>query len=376
MRELRRHNPVVAVTLWNGQRAWLVTRLAEARQALTEPGLSADANDPNFPSLNPAQGTSNRPRGVARLDNDRHAVVRGLLAGSFTARAARRWRRTAQQIAADQLATMLRNGPPADFVAEFAQPVPLRLMCSMLGVTEQDMELIERAAPGTVTRARRSIEPAVAELRLLIEELVRYNEAEPRDGLIGRLVAEHLQTGAITREELLDTLLILMVAGHLTTAGTISLSVLSLLQEPACYRAIQESPGLIVPMVEEFLRLQTVVSDGVPRVAKQDLVLAGTDIRAGDAVVIALASANRDEAVFAGPNELQPHRVEVFRHIAFGWGAHRCLGQHLARMEVRVALATLAETVPTLRLADPAGQVRHTHRDRHMKGLYELPVAW
>lgn len=301
MRELRRHGPIVAVALWNGQRAWLVTRLAEARQALTEPGLSADANDPNFPLLNTVQGTSNRQRGVARLDNDRHAVVRGLLAGSSTARAGRRWRRTAQQIAADQLAMMLRNGPPADFVTEFAQPVPLRLMCSMLGVTGQDMELIERAAPGTVTRARRSIEPAVAELRLFIEELVRYNELAPRDGLIGRLVAECLRAGAITREELLDTLLILMVAGHLTTAGTISLS-----------RAIQESPGLVVPMVEEFLRLQTVVSDGVPRVAKRDLVLAGTSVRAGDAVVTALASANRDEAVFAGPNEFQPDSMSCW----------------------------------------------------------------
>ena len=111
IRELRRHSPVVPVTLWNGRRAWLVTRLAEACQALTEPALSSDGSNPNFPSLNPAQDTANRQSGVARVDADRHAALRGLLAGSFTVRAVRRWRRTAQQIAADQLAAMLRSGP-------------------------------------------------------------------------------------------------------------------------------------------------------------------------------------------------------------------------------------------------------------------------
>lgn len=376
MRELRRHNPVVAVTLWNGRRAWLVTRLAEARQALTEPGLSSDASDPNFPALNPAQAAVSRQSGVARADADRHAAIRGVLAGSFTVRAVRRWRRTAQHIVADQLATMLRSGPPADLVAGFALPVPLRLICTMLGVGEQDMDLIERAAPGTVARADRSSQPAMKELRGFIEDLVRHNETEPRAGLIGQLVSAHTGTGVITREELVDTVLVLTVAGHLSTAGTIGLSVLSLLQEPSRYRAIQENPKLVAPMVEEFLRLQSVVSDGVPRVAKHDLVLAGVTIRAGDAVVISIPSANRDESTFTTPDEFQPHRAEAFRHIAFGWGAHRCLGQHLARMEVRVALTTLAGTVPTLRLADPAGQVRSTHADRHIKGLYELLVTW
>jgi len=376
IRQLRRHSPVIAVVLWNGRRAWLVTRLAEARQALTEPGLSSDASDPNFPSLNPAQAVANRPGGLARVAEDRHAVLRGLLAGSFTARAVQRWRRTAQQIVADQLAVMLRNGPPTDFVTGFALPVPLRMICAILGVSAKDTDIIERVAPGTVTRADRSTAPALTELRVFVEDMVRQNQTQPRAGLIGQLVSEHSRTGAITRDELVDTLLVLMVAGHLTTAGTIGLSVLSLLEEPSRYRAIQADPGLVVPLVEEFLRLQTVVSDGVPRVAKQDLELAGVTIRAGDAVVISLASANRDERVFAGPDELQPDRAGVFQHIAFGWGAHRCLGQHLARMEVRVALATLAGTVPTLRLAVPAGQVRSTHADRHMKGLYELPVAW
>lgn len=376
MRELRRRSPVVTVTLWNGQRVWLVTRLAEARQALTDPRLSTDARHPNFPFLNPAQSTSNRPRGPARVNSDRHAIIRKLLAGSFTARAARRWRRTAHKIAEDQLAMMLRNGPPADLVAGFAMPVPLRLICSILGLPEQDLEFIERVAPDTVARARQPAQRALGELHAFIEEVVRRNETAPQDGLVGQLVSEFLRTGAVTRKELADTLLILMVAGHVTTTGTIGLSVLSLLEEPARYRAIREDPGLIVPMVEEFLRLQSVISDGVPRVAEHDLMLGGVNIRAGEAVVISLASANRDETVFAGPDEPQPHRADVFRHIAFGWGAHRCLGQHLARMEVRVALATLAGTVPTLRLADPAGQVRHTHPDRHITGLYELPVTW
>jgi cytochrome P450 len=185
-----------------------------------------------------------------------------------------------------------------------------------------------------------------------------------------------VRTGAITGQDLADLCIVLLVAGHTTTASTIGLSVLTLLEEPERYRALCDDPRLAGPMVEEFLRFQTIVSDGAPRVAKRDLTLGGVTIRAGDAVVISLASANRDEQLFDDPERLLLDRADVHHHIAFGHGPHRCIGQHLARMELQVALAQLARTIPTLQLAVPVEQLRYARRDKHLNNVYELPVTW
>lgn len=375
LRELRERTPVASITLWNGKQAWLVTRYADARRALTDRRLSTDATDPNFPSLNPSQVVPNDRGGPARMDDARHRVIRNLVASKFTVRAAQQWRPVSEQIVAEQLAVLLRSGPPAD-VMGFAVSVPLRLICRLLSVAESDMAFVRQYAQQTIARAYESSRPALNEMRDFVDDLVLRSVAGPGDDLIGQLVTEHLRPGAITHQELADLTLILLVAGHTTTASTIGLSVLSLLENPDHYRAIQQNPGMVNPMVEEFLRLQTIVSDGVPRVAKRDLILGDVTIRAGDAVVISLTSANRDEEMFTDPDLLQPRRPGVRRHMAFGWGAHRCLGQHLARMELRVALAGLASTIPTLRLAVPVDQLRHTQRERHQNNLYELPVAW
>jgi cytochrome P450 len=303
-------------------------------------------------------------------------VIRRLVASEFTVRAVDRWRPVSERIAAEQAEILLRDGPPADLIPAFAVPVPLRLICCMLGIPERDMEFVKVSAQMSITRAYESSQPALADLREFIDELVVANETSPGDGLIGQLTSVGLRTGAITRQELADLLLILMVAGHTTTASTIALSVLSLLDHLEHYQALREDPGLVVPMVEEFLRIQTVVTDGAPRVAKHDLTLGGVAIRAGDAVIVSLASANRDEKVFDDPDVLEPRRPEVHRHIAFGWGGHRCLGQHLARMELRVALTTLARVIPTLRLAIPFEQLRYAQRYQHLYAVRELLVTW
>lgn len=164
------------------------------------------------------------------------------------------------------------------------------------------------------------------------------------------------------RDDLADLVLILMVAGHATTASTISLGVLHLIEQPGGLPALRDDPSLIGLTVEEFLRLQSIVSDGAPRVAKKDLVLAGVTIRAGEGVIISLTSANRDEETFDHADALDPHRPDAARHLAFGWGAHRCLGQHLARLELRNAFLGLAKAVPHLRLAVPAVPVTASPR--------------
>ncbi|MPZ27507.1 MAG: cytochrome P450 [Micromonosporaceae bacterium] len=378
LRELRERAPVATVRLWNGRPAWLVTRHADALRALTDPRLSTDATNPNFPSMNPSQVVPNDRGGLARMRDDRHRVVRNLVASKFTFRAVQQWRPISEQIVAEQLAVLLQHGPPADLVTAFGLPVPLRMVCRLLGVPERDVDYVQRQAQMFITRAYESSQPALRELRAFVDRLVQHSEQAPGDDLVGQLITEHLRPDGFTRQELADLSMVILVAGHTTTASTITLSVLSLLEEPDRYRALHEDPSLVEPMVEEFLRLQTVVTDGAPRVAKEDLVLGGVTIRAGDAVVISLTSANQDEQVFTDPEvlQLQCPRADVHRHIAFGWGAHRCLGQHLARMELQIALATLARTIPTLRLAVPAEQLRYAQREKHVNGVYKLLVSW
>lgn len=373
LRRLRHQEPVARVALWNGKTAWLVTRYADARRALTDPRLSADATDPGFPSINPSQIIPNRRGGPARMDQARHTVARGLVASHFTARAAEHWRPLSQQIVDEQLDALLSDGPPADLVTRFALPVPLRLICHILGVPKEDMPFVEGCSKRIIARAAEDSQPAQREMRDFIDDFTRRAEKDPGDGLVGQLVA---QRGAMDSEDLADLILILLVAGHTTTASSIGLGVLHLTEVPDGLRALRDDPDLVAPTVEEFLRLQTIVSDGAPRVAKQDLVLGGAAIKAGDGVVISLTSANHDGQAFAEPDELDPRRPNGRQHLAFGWGMHRCLGQHLARMELCNAFAGLARAVPDLRLAVPPGQVRSAQRERHQNTLHELPVAW
>jgi vitamin D 1,25-hydroxylase len=376
LRELRQRAPVTRVGLWNGRQAWLVVRYADALRALTDRRLSTDATHANFPSMNPSQVVPNYRGSLSRMDEGRHGTLRNLVASKFTVRAARQWRPVSEQVVADQLAVLLAKGPPADLIAEFALPVPLRLVCRLLGVPERDLDFVKHTAQRMISRSYQPSQPALHELRGYVDELVRRDEAAPGDGLIGQLIVEHVRTGAINHDELVDLSVFLMVAGHTTTANTLGLSVLSLLEDVDRYRSLRDDPSRVVPMVEEFLRYQTIVVDGAPRIATRDLVLGGVTIRAGDAVIISLASANRDEEAFADPGELRLHRTGVHRHLAFGWGGHRCLGQHLARMELRVALTALARTIPTLRLAVPVEQVQFGHREKLQNGLHELPVSW
>lgn len=180
LRRLRRDAPVSRVTLWNGARAWLVTRYADARRALTDPRLSAHATDPGFPSVNPSQIVPNRRGGPARMEEARHAVVRATVANLFTARAVRRWQPLSERIVDDQIHMMLSEGPPVDLVTRFALPVPLRLICHILGIPGEDMAFVERCSQQVIARAYESSQPAQREMRGYIEELIARAEKGSR----------------------------------------------------------------------------------------------------------------------------------------------------------------------------------------------------
>lgn len=372
--EFRRHSPIVRVTLWDGRTAWLVTRFADARAVLRDRRFSADASDPNFPSLNPSQVVPNDRGGPARMAEPRHAEIRAMVADRFTTRAVETWRPLVNQIAEDQVSQLLAGGPPADLMTAYAVPVPLRMICWILGVPAADMPFVQRQSLLAIYRAAESGRPALGAIREYVHRLVRDKEHRPGDDLISQLVRQQVRPGRLSHDELVDLALVLLVAGHATTASTIGLGALSLLEEPERFRQVRDDPTLLGAMADEFLRFHTVTADGAPRVATADVVVGGTLIRAGDAVVVSLASANRDESTFECPDTFDLRR-DARQHLGFGYGGHRCLGQHLARLEIRVAFATLACRVPTLRLATPAAAVWVRH-ETFQHGIHELPVTW
>jgi cytochrome P450 len=372
--EFRRHSPIARVTLWDGRTAWLVTRFADARAVLRDARFSADASDPNFPSLNPSQVVPNDRGGPARMAEPRHAEIRAMVADRFTTRAVEAWRPLATQIAAEQLDQLLAGGPPADLVTGYAVPVPLRLICRILGVPAEDMPFVQRQSLLAITRAAESGRPALGAIREYVQGLVRAKEHEPGDDLVSQLVRRQLRPGRLRRDELVDLSLVLLVAGHATTASTISLGALSLLEQPVRFRQIRENPTLLRSTVDELLRFHTVTADGAPRVATEDVTVGGTLIRAGDAVVVSLVSANRDESTFECPDTFDIRR-DARQQLGFGYGGHRCLGQQLARLEIQVAFATLARRVPTLRLATPTAAPR-VRSETFQHGIHELRVSW
>jgi cytochrome P450 len=214
------------------------------------------------------------------------------------------------------------------------------------------------------------------ELFEYLDRLIGAKLDEPADDLLSQLAVERVRTGELTRHELARMGMLLLVAGHETTANMIALGTTALLMNPDQFAALRDTddPRLISGSVEEMLRYLTIVHSGRRRVAVEDIEIGGQVIRAGDGVVLATDAGNRDEQQFPDADRLDVHR-DARRHVAFGFGVHQCLGQPLARVELQVVYGTLYRRIPGLRLAKPFAEIPFKH-DALVYGVYELPVTW
>ncbi len=218
---------------------------------------------------------------------------------------------------------------------------------------------------------------AQRELLDYLDDLIAGKLVEPDDALLSQLAASRLATGELSRRDVAMMALLLLVAGHETTANMIALGTLALLRHPGQLAVLRDAddPAVIAGAVEELLRYLNIVHSGRRRVAREDIEIGGQVIKAGDGVVVANDIGNRDPDAFAGdPDELDVTR-DSRRHIAFGFGVHQCLGQPLARVELQVVYGTLYRRIPTLRLATELSEVPFKH-DALVYGVYELPVTW
>ncbi|MFE9774720.1 cytochrome P450 [Streptomyces sp. NPDC005931] len=372
---LRAAGPLARIALFDGREVWTVTGHAAARALLADPRLSSDRTRPGFPVLTPRLAAA-RDRKVALLglDDPEHRAQRRMVAGDFTYKRAVGLGPHIQRIVDERLDAMIAQGPPADLVTAFALPVPSTVICALLGVPYADHDFFEEQSRRLLRGpATADVEDARAQLDAYVGELLDRKRKEPGAGLLDDLLRRQAAEGRSDHEELIALALILLVAGHETTANMISLGTFTLLQDPERLAELRADWGLLPGAVEELTRALSIV-DGLLRVATEDIDVDGTTIRSGDGVVFATSVVNRDETVYPEPDALDWHRP-ARHHLGFGFGIHQCLGQHLARAEMEIALRTLFERLPALRLAAPAATVPFKPADT-IQGMLELPVTW
>ncbi|MFF6908897.1 cytochrome P450 [Streptomyces sp. NPDC012389] len=372
---LREGRPLSRVTLFDGRPVWAVTGHALARRLLADPRLSTDRTHPDFPI--PARRFAGaQPRRVALLgvDDPEHNTQRRMLIPTFSVKRIGALRPRIQETVDRLLDAMERQGPPAELVSAFALPVPSMVICALLGVPYADHTFFEERSqrllrgPGAddVNRAR-------DELEEYLGALIDRKRTEPGDGLLDELIHRDHPDGPVDREQLVAFAVILLIAGHETTANMISLGTFTLLRHPEQLAALRAGETTTAVVVEELLRFLS-IADGLQRLATEDMEIDGATIRKGEGVVFSTSLINRDTDVFPRAETLDWDRP-ARHHLAFGFGIHQCLGQNLARTELDIAMRTLFERLPGLRLAVPADEIRHKPGDT-IQGLLELPVAW
>jgi len=365
--------PVSQVRLASGQTVWLVLRHADVRALMTDARISADSTRPGFPPIGPS-GANPALRTFPRRDAPEHTVQRRMLAAEFSPERVEALRPEVRRIAGGLIDAMLKRTPPVDFVESVALPLPTLVISALLGVPYEDRELFHAFESAVMSLDPAESARGTREELDYLDRLVARKEAQPGNDLISRLIAEQVRPGAMARDELLRVVRTLLSAGHESTANMTALSVLSLLLDPQALQQLRGNPDSIANAVYELLRLHSIFHLFSPRVATTDIAIGGHTIRAGDGVVLSLLGANHDPQVFPEPEKLDFSR-DARQQVALGFGAHHCLGQGLARMELAEIVPMVFERIPTLRLAVPFESLRF-RSDRATYGVYALPVTW
>nr|WP_235852644.1 cytochrome P450 [Mycobacterium interjectum] len=361
--------------MWQGRPTWVVSRYKDIRSSLVDPRLSAETIKTR---LRAAGVTGEMPVIFARIDDPEHNRLRRMMARDFTWRRAEAIRPQIQELVDRFLDAMTEHGPPADLVREFALPVPSLVISLLLGVPYSDHEFFQHHS--TVGLDARSSEEqkaaAIGALFAYMFDLVGRKEREPGDDLISRLITDHVASGELSRETAAMNGLILLQAGHETTASMIALGTVALLQHPDVFELLgrTDDATVIANVVEELMRYLTIVHSQVDRVATEDLSIGGELIRAGEFLLMNLPAANWDPEFVDNPASLDAGR-NTRGHLGFGFGVHQCIGQHLARVEMQVTLSRLVRRLPGLALAVPADDLRFQN-EQEIYGIEELPITW
>ncbi|MBW8794829.1 MAG: cytochrome P450 [Streptomyces sp.] len=380
---LRDAAPVCPMRPPHGNETYLITRYEDARAALADPRLSKDMYGA-MDAYRRIFGDSSVALDDNMLNSDapKHTRLRRLVSSAFTPRRVEALRPKIQ----DVVRSLLDQCParePFDLLPAFAFPLPIIVICDLLGVPPQERSRMQNlsstvAQSGFDEEAKRAQQKAEEDLHAYFCDLIAAKRRRPGDDLLSALTAVRDDDGGLTENELVSTAFLLMFAGHKTTAYLIGNAVQHLLSHPEQLRAVRENGELMRAAVEELVRYDGSVESGTFRYATEDVEYSGTRIPKGALVQVALSSANRDPRKFDAPDELNVLRPGGAQdaHLGFGHGSHYCLGAPLARLVTQLALTALLDRFPRMTLADPRAEARWLEVPfPAFRGLAELPVV-
>ncbi len=403
--DLRAQCPVARVTFRNGkeeddqrrgpffQDAYLVTRYDDSTATLLDDRIGVDhqrAMTPEQLAKLPEPPARARifQRNLLGVDPPDHARLRKLVQPSFTNRQMEAFRPRIQAIIDQFLdqaeADAAARGETApnrtmDLVTAFAFPVPIQVICELLGIPAEDQDDVKRwfhelPIGGGAVKSEAEIETTFDEFVTYLDALFERRRREPSNDLISDLVHAEEEGDRLDGEELLSMVFILLAAGHVTTVNLIASGTLALLTHPSELAKVRANPDLMKNAVEEVLRYWGPLDTTLPRFTTEDVAIDGVEIPRGETILVGLSSSNHDPERFARPEVFDITREDANRHIAFGKGIHVCLGAPLARMEGDIALTTILARYPELRLAVPLEEIRW--KPGFLRALEALPLAF
>ncbi|GAA1836218.1 cytochrome P450 [Pseudonocardia ailaonensis] len=379
-RRLREEAPVARVVTPIGVRAWIVTRYEDARPALNDARLSKDGRtvaevvqQHAGAPIRQEEFANSLVEHMLNTDPPDHTRLRRLVNRAFTVRAVARMRPRIVEIAERLADSMAAHGPEVDLFDEFAFPLPMTVICELLGVAEEHREdfrawsttLLSSAGPQERSAAARAMAAFLA-------ALVAEKGEHPADDMLSAIVAASEDGDSLSTNEAISMAFLLLIAGHETTVNLIGNGTLALLRHPDQRAALLAAPDLVPNAVEEFLRYDGPINLATLRFTTAPVEIGGTEIPAGEIVLVSLIGANRDPQRYERAAELDVTR-DASGHVAFGYGVHHCLGAPLARLEGEIAFRTLLARFPDMELA--AEPETLTWRDTSLiRGLHRLPV--
>ena len=315
---------------------------------------------------------------MLNTDGEDHTRLRTLVNKAFSGTIMAQQRTRVQTIANELLDQVAARGQ-MDLIDEYAFPIPIVVICDLLGIPHQDRDKFRAWSNAFISQAMNEDEwqEQVKFLQGMLQylgEIFAQRRAQPQPDLISALVQAEENGDRLSETELYSMVVLLIVAGHETTVNLIGNGTLALLQHPDQLQKLRANPQLIESAVEELIRYDGPVETATMRFAAEDVTLGDKVIRRGEAINVTLTSANRDESRYAQADALDLERQNN-RHLGFGMGVHYCVGAPLARMEGQIALNTLIQRLPNLRLAVPVAELRWTNTSV-VRGLKHLPVAW
>jgi cytochrome P450 len=373
----REHDPLGSVTLPSGDVVRLAVRHDDVAAVLADPRFSRDLSKPGCPRLQSGADMSDDHDTLINMDPPRHTRVRGILSRAFTVRAVESWRPRIRALAEELVAGMRAAGPPGDFVAAVAEPLPIRVIAEILGVADGDLDQFREWSSLAMTIGDDLADARAKgkdEFFAYLRELIAEHRREPHDDLLDAMIGASVDNDRLTEDELCDTVRSLLLAGYETTMTTIGRGLFTLLRHPDQYRALVAALELLPAAVEEILRYDFPADVGFLRFALEDVQLPSGTIRAGEGVMPLISSAHQDTSRFHDPETFNIRRPDA-GNMSFGRGPHYCIGGTLARVQIEEALGAVVRGLPDLALALPAEKVPW-NPSMVTHSISELPVTW